>query len=166
MAFSPFQINAHFILFFPLLIALLAISDKNSTFLFFNLFFKMAAGGHFGWPKIIFDRISDQYATFFKYFFSKWPLGALGEHTIVVDQRVATFTKQQHVCQYSRVLGGSCPRVCPYPILFSSHRTSSRRLESRDIASCCHDASVPTPAVGGRRSPAVACWASDHWVAS
>ena len=22
------------------------------------------------------------------------------------------------------------------------------------------------PTVGGRRSPAVACWASDHWVAS
>ena len=24
----------------------------------------------------------------------------------------------------------------------------------------------PTTHVGGRRSPAVACWASDHWVAS
>ena len=27
--------------------------------------------------------------------------------------------------------------------------------------SCC-----PSVAAGGRRSPAVACWASDHWVAS
>ena len=24
----------------------------------------------------------------------------------------------------------------------------------------------PSPRPGGRRSPAVACWASDHWVAS
>ena len=52
-----------------LLIAFLAISDQYTTLIFFH---KMAAGGHFGWPKITFDRISaisDQYATLF---FTKW----------------------------------------------------------------------------------------------
>ena len=46
----------------------------------------------------------------------------------------------------ARVPGGSWPRVCPCPIWSSSHRTSSRRLESRNTAFCRHDAFVPTPA--------------------
>ena len=69
MHFSPFQIN---------------------TQLFFELFFKMAAGGHFGSPiwAILDDRkslliafltISDQYTTFFNFFFSKWPPAAILE---------------------------------------------------------------------------------------
>ena len=53
--------------------AFLAISDQCTTFIFFH---KMAAGGHFGWPKItfyLFLAISDQYATFI--FFHKITTG-------------------------------------------------------------------------------------------
>ena len=52
--FSPFQIN-------------------TPTFLFF--FHKMAAGGHFGGPKITFECISRHFRSirnFFLFFFSKW----------------------------------------------------------------------------------------------
>ena len=85
--FSPFQINTQllFLIFSMddrksllialLLMALLAISDQYATF-FFNFFFKMAAGGHFGSPiwdilddrkslSIAFLAISDQYTIFF-----------------------------------------------------------------------------------------------------
>ena len=79
--FSPFQINKQLLFVLTkwllaailddqksLLIALLAISDQIATF----LLFKMADGGHIGWPKITliaFLAISDQYATFFYLFF-------------------------------------------------------------------------------------------------
>ena len=67
-----------------LLIAWLAISDQNATFIF--IFFKMPAGGHFGspiWailddrksPLITFLAISDQYTTFFFEFFFKIAAG-------------------------------------------------------------------------------------------
>ena len=72
--FSPFQINMQlefFLNFFHkmavaailddrklLLIAFLAISDQYATFIFLKKIHKMAAGGHFGWPKITFARIS------------------------------------------------------------------------------------------------------------
>ena len=72
-------------------IAFLAISDQYATF-FFEFFFKMADGRHFGSPfwailddrkslSIAFLAISDQYATFFffEYFFSKWPPAAILE---------------------------------------------------------------------------------------
>ena len=39
------------------LIAFLTISDQYTTFFLLTFFYKMAAGGHFGWPKITFDRI-------------------------------------------------------------------------------------------------------------
>ena len=51
-----------------LLIAFLVISDQYATFYVFH---KMAAGGHFGWPKITFDRISRHFRSirnFFIYF--------------------------------------------------------------------------------------------------
>ena len=37
-------------------IAFLAISDQCTTFNFCKFFYKMAAGGHFGWPKITLNR--------------------------------------------------------------------------------------------------------------
>ena len=43
-----------------LLIAFLAISDQYATFIFFH---KMAASGHFGWPKITFDHISRHFSS-------------------------------------------------------------------------------------------------------
>ena len=51
-----------------LLIAYLAISYQYATF-----FYKMAAGGHFGWPKITFDRISRHFRSIrnFDFFFSQ-----------------------------------------------------------------------------------------------
>ena len=55
-----------------LLIAFLAISDQYATF-----FYKMAAGGHFGWPKITFDRISHHFRSIynFDFFFHKMAAG-------------------------------------------------------------------------------------------
>ena len=37
---------------------------------------------------------------------------------------------------------------------------------SESYSQLSRSSSSPTPYIGGRRSPAVACWASDHWVAS
>ena len=58
-----------------LLISFLAISDQYATFI---LFHKMAASGHFGWPKITFNHITRHFRSkrnfsFFWFFFSKWP---------------------------------------------------------------------------------------------
>ena len=63
------------------LITFLAISDQYATFFFF--FYKMAAGSHFGWPKITFECISRHFRSirnfFFWFFFSKWPPAAILE---------------------------------------------------------------------------------------
>ena len=66
--FSPFQINTQLFLLF--------------------LFHKMAAGGHFGWPKITFHRISRHFRSIinlhFFYFFSqngcRWPFWMTENH--------------------------------------------------------------------------------------
>ena len=54
-----------------ILIAFLAILDQYETL---NCFHKMAAGGHFGWPKITFDRISRHFRSMVIVFiwFTKW----------------------------------------------------------------------------------------------
>ena len=57
-------------------IAFLAISDQYAIFILKN--HKMAAGGHFGWPKITFDRIARHFRKIRKIFlfwklFTKWP---------------------------------------------------------------------------------------------
>ena len=55
-----------------------AISDQFSTLIFY--FHKMAAGGHFGWPKITFERISRHFRSIHNFFFfSKWPPAAILE---------------------------------------------------------------------------------------
>ena len=72
--FSPFQINTQLFILWKCWmkwppaailddrtshsVAFIDISDQYSTFIFWNLFYKMAAGAQFGWPKITFDRIS------------------------------------------------------------------------------------------------------------
>ena len=60
-------------------IKFLAISDQYET----SFFHKMAAGGHFGWPNITFDRITRHFRSirnfFFWFFFSKWPPAAILE---------------------------------------------------------------------------------------
>ena len=67
IAISPFQINTH--LFF---------------FLFF--FYKMATGGHFGWPKITFDRISHHSRSIRSFFWNvlqngrRWPFWMTENH--------------------------------------------------------------------------------------
>ena len=48
-------------------IAILAISDRYR--IFFLIFDKMAAGGHFGCPQITFDRISGHFRSIFNFFF-------------------------------------------------------------------------------------------------
>ena len=57
-----------------LLIAFLAISDQYTTLIYLDFFHKMAFGGHFGWPKITFDRISRHFRSIRNFFFFiKWP---------------------------------------------------------------------------------------------
>ena len=86
--FSPFQISAQLFIFFTkwlpaailddrksLSIAFLAISDQYATFIFLIFFHKMAAGGHFGWPKITFDRISRHFISIRNFFFHKIAAG-------------------------------------------------------------------------------------------
>ena len=82
--FWPFQIDMqlYFILFFltkwlpsailivrnSLSIAFLAILDKYINFYFF-IYYKMAAGAHFGCPKFTFDRISGHFRSIWNFFF-------------------------------------------------------------------------------------------------
>ena len=57
-----------------LLIAFLAISDRYASLIFFEIFDKMAAVGHFGCPKFTFDRIPGHFRSirfFFWFFFYK-----------------------------------------------------------------------------------------------
>ena len=71
------------IAFLAFLIAFLAISDQYATFYFFWLLFhKMAAGGHFGWQKITFDRISHHFRSILNFYlfwilFTKWVPAAI-----------------------------------------------------------------------------------------
>ena len=44
-----------------LLIAFLGISDRYTTLIYFEIFDKMAAVGHFGCPKVTFDGISGHF---------------------------------------------------------------------------------------------------------
>ena len=71
-------------------IVFLAISDRSAILDFLNLLLiailaildKMAAGGHFGCPKITFDHSSCHFATFcFLNFWTKWPPAAILDWT-------------------------------------------------------------------------------------
>ena len=83
--FSLFRINTQALYFFIIFfakwppvailddrksfsIAFLSISDQYATF-YFNYVHKMAAGGHFGWPKITFDRISWHFRSIYNFCF-------------------------------------------------------------------------------------------------
>ena len=85
--FSPFHINTQllFIYFFTKWlpaailddrkspsIAFLVISDQYATCFFLH---KMAAGGHFGWPKITFNGISRHFRSIRNFFFHKMAAG-------------------------------------------------------------------------------------------
>ena len=52
--------------------SLLTISDQYHNFYFCDLFYKMAAGGHFGCPKLIFDGISGHFRSIGNCFFFKF----------------------------------------------------------------------------------------------
>ena len=59
-------------------IVFLAISDRYTTLFCLEIFDKMAAVGHFGCPKLTFDRISGHFRSirnfiYFLNFFTKWP---------------------------------------------------------------------------------------------
>ena len=89
--FSPFQINTQLLFFFTkwlpaailedrksLLIVFLAISDQYTTFINFLFFPQMAAGGHFGWPKITFECISRHFRSIHNFFFKMAAGGPIG----------------------------------------------------------------------------------------
>ena len=66
----------------------LAISDQYATLFYFfilcDFFYKMAAGGHFGCPKITFGRISDHFRliwNFFLNYITKWLPSAILDRT-------------------------------------------------------------------------------------
>ena len=81
--FSPFHINTQLLYFFStkwlpatilddrksLVIAFLAVSRQYATFIFFH---KIAAGGHFGWLKITFDRMYRRFKSI-RNFYYLWP---------------------------------------------------------------------------------------------
>ena len=80
--FSPFQINAQLWFLFTKWLPAAILDEYTTLILLFN-FHKMAAGGHFGWPKITFDHISRHFRSIhnfsFLIFFSKWPPAAILE---------------------------------------------------------------------------------------
>ena len=49
--------------------SLLTISDQYHNFYFCEFVYKMAAGGHFGYPKLTFDRISGHFRSIRNFFF-------------------------------------------------------------------------------------------------
>ena len=80
-----------------LFIAFLAISDQYATFIshkmairnyYYFLVHNIAAGGHFGWPKITFDRISCHFRSIrnFNFFHKMAAVGHLGCPKITFDQ--------------------------------------------------------------------------------
>ena len=62
-----------------LLIAFLTISDICATF-FLKFVHKIATGGHFGWPKITFDRISHHFRSIRNFLFDFFRKLAAGGH--------------------------------------------------------------------------------------
>ena len=60
--FSPFQINVQLFIF-------LFLYKMAATFNFLKLFYKIAPGGHFWWPKITRDRISRHFRSIRNFFF-------------------------------------------------------------------------------------------------
>ena len=62
---SPFQINTQLWVFFT---KWLPAAILDATFIFLDIVRKMAAGGHFGWPKITFDRISRYFRSIRNFF--------------------------------------------------------------------------------------------------
>ena len=82
--FSPFQIN---------------------TQLFF--LHKMAASGHFGWPKITFDHISHHFRSIRNFFFTKWLATAILDDRkslsiafLAISDQYAAFFSSQNGCQW------------------------------------------------------------------
>ena len=79
--------------------SLLTISDHNIYFC--DFFYKMAAGGHFGCPKLTFDCISGHFRSiqnFFQNIFTKWPpapildvRNSLLNAFLAISDRYATF---------------------------------------------------------------------------
>ena len=63
-----------------LLIAFLAISDRYATLIFLTVFYKMAAGTHFGSPKFTFDRIFGYFISIcnFNFFLIFYIMAAVG----------------------------------------------------------------------------------------
>ena len=61
-------------------IAFLAISDRYATLFFFEIFDKMAAGGHFGCPKFTFDRISGHFRSIGRFGFLKFTFDRNSSH--------------------------------------------------------------------------------------
>ena len=53
----------------------LAISDRCATLICLEIFDKMAAGGHFGCPKITFDHISDHFRSMRNFFLNVFQNG-------------------------------------------------------------------------------------------
>ena len=67
-------------------IAFLTISDQYHNFYFVKFFYKMAAGGHFGCPKITFGRISGHFRSIRNFFFNKMAaVGHLGCPKFTLD---------------------------------------------------------------------------------
>ena len=111
--FSPFQINMQLLLFL--------ICSQNGcrrpfwmtenhfrcisrhyrsihNFYVLDFFHKMPASGHFGWPKITFDRISHHFRSICNFFFTKWlPAAILDDRKalliafLAISDQYATF---------------------------------------------------------------------------
>ena len=105
--FSPFQINTQLWFLFTKWLPAAILDDRKSllialestrhfrskrNFSFFDFFFKMAAGGHFRWPKITFDRITRHFRSIcnfvFKYFFKMAAGGHFGCPICAKNNRV------------------------------------------------------------------------------
>ena len=76
-------------------IAFLAISDKYATFIFVH---KMAASGHFGWPKITFDRISRYFRSIRNILFHKMAASGHFEWPKITFDRISRHLRS--ICSF------------------------------------------------------------------
>ena len=115
--FLLFQINMQLLFLFTkwlpatildnrksLSIAFLAISDQYATFIFVH---KMAAGNHFGWPKITFYRISRHFRSIPNfYFFTKWLPAAILDDRKSLSIAFRTISDQYAIFFHKMAAGG------------------------------------------------------------
>ena len=85
-----------------LLIAFLTICDRYQHFYFVNFLNKMATGGHFGRPKITFDRISGHFRSIDHFGCQKFTFDRISGHSIFCFDKMAANYRTKSIIELVR----------------------------------------------------------------